>query len=94
MSDNEPVQAADEDIVADAAAPCVALVPVVQTVRWSPVADPLVSRADFLTQLIATAEHAPQTRSLRRGTPADAKTAYSARRPQAPGAGLRTRQII
>jgi hypothetical protein len=94
MLDNEPVQAPAEGIVADAEAPCVALVPVVQTVRWSRVADPLVSRADFLTQLIATAEHAPQTRSLRRGTPADAKTAYSARRPQAPSAGLRTRQII
>ena len=87
------MQAADEGIVADAAAPCVALVPVIQTVRWSRV-DPLLSRADFLTQLIATAEHAPQTRSLRRGTPADAKTAYSAKRPQAPSAGLRTRQVI
>jgi hypothetical protein len=93
MLDNEPVQAADEDINADAAAPCVALVPVVQTVRWSQV-DPLPSRADFLTQLIATAEHAPQTRSLRRGTPAEANTAYSAKRPQVPSAGLRTRQVI
>ncbi len=93
MLDNEPVQAADKDTIADAAAPCVALVPFVQTVHWSPV-DPLPSRADFLTQLIATAEHAPQTRSLRRGTPADAKTAYSAKRPKVPSAGLRTRQII
>jgi hypothetical protein len=94
MLDNEPVQAPDEGIVADAEPPCVALVPVIQTVHWSRVADPLVSRADFLTQLIATAEHAPQTRSLRRGTPADAKTAYSAKRPQAQSAGLRTRQVI
>ena len=94
MLDNEPVQAADEGIAADADSPCVALVPVVQTVHWSPVADPLLSRADFVTQLIATAEHVPQTRSLRRGTPADAKTAYSARRPQTPSAGLRTRQVI
>ena len=93
MLDNEPVQAAAESIVADAEPPCVALVPVIQTVRWSRV-DPLLSRADFLTQLIATAEHAPQTRSLRRGTPADAKTAYSAKRPQTPSAGLRTRQVI
>jgi hypothetical protein len=94
MLDNEPVQAADEDIGADAKPPCVALVPVIQTVRWSRVADPLLSRADFLTQLIATAEHVPQTRSLRRGTPADANTAYSAKRPQAQSAGLRTRQVI
>lgn len=88
------MQAGDERIVADAEPPCVALVPVIQTVRWSRAADPLLSRADFLTQLIATAEHAPQTRSLRRGTPADAKTAYSAKRPQTPTAGLRTRQVI
>ncbi|MEA2920743.1 MAG: hypothetical protein QOF07_706 [Bradyrhizobium sp.] len=94
MLDNEPEQAADEGIVADAEAPCVALVPVVQTVHWSRVADPLLSRADFVTQLIATAEHAPQTRSLRRGTPADAKSAYSAKLPQAQSAGLRTRQVI
>jgi hypothetical protein len=94
MLDNEPVQAADEDIVADVEPPCVALVPVIPTVRWSRVADSLSSRADFLTQLIATAEHVPQTRSLRRGTPADAKIAYSAKRPQAPSAGLRTRQVI
>ena len=94
MLDNEPVQAPDGGIVADAEAPCVALVPVVQTVRWSGVPDPRLSRADFLTQLIATAEHVPQTRSLRRGTPADANTAYSAKRPQTPSAGLRTRQVI
>jgi hypothetical protein len=94
MLDNEPVQAAAEGIVADAEARCVALVPVVQTVRWSGVPDSRLSRADFLTQLIATAEHVPQTRGLRRGTPADAKSAYSAKRPQTPSAGLRTRQVI
>src|SRR3954452_21420682 len=33
-------------------------------------------RADFVTHLIATAEHVPQTRTLRRATPADAKAAY------------------
>jgi hypothetical protein len=93
MLDNEPVQAADEGIVVDADSACVALVPVIQTAHWSR-ADSRLSRADFLTQLIATAEHAPQTRSLRRGTPADAKTAYSAKRPQAQSVGLRTRQVI
>jgi hypothetical protein len=92
MLDNKPVQAADEGIAVEAR--CVALVPVVQTVRWSGVPDSRLSRADFLTQLIATAEHVPQTRGLRRGTPADAKSAYSAKRPQTPSAGLRTRQVI
>jgi hypothetical protein len=94
MLDNEAVPAANVGTVADAEPPCVALVPMIQTVGWSRVANPMLSRADFLTQLIATAEHAPQTRSLRRGTPADAKTAYSAKRPQAQSAGLRTRQVI
>jgi hypothetical protein len=53
-----------------------------------------MSRADFVTQLIATAEYAPQTRSLRRATPADAQAAYSAHQRPAHGAGSRTRQII
>ena len=32
--------------------------------------------ASFLTQLIATAEHSPQTRTLRRASSADAQAAY------------------
>jgi len=45
----------------------------------------------FVTQLIATAEHDPQTRALRRATLADAQNAY---RRHTVGAGVRTRQII
>jgi hypothetical protein len=94
LDSDRPEQVADDGIAAaDAAPPCVALVPVVPTVHWSRVADAKLSRADFVTQLIATAEHAPQTRSLRRGTPADATTAYGAKQ-QVQGAGLRTRQVI
>jgi hypothetical protein len=48
----------------------------------------------FVTHLIATAEQVPQTRSLRRGTAADAQTAYGASPPHAVVAGIRTRQII
>jgi hypothetical protein len=56
-----------------------ALVPVAQ-------ADPTASlaqmgsrpRADFLAQLIATMEHAPQTRVRRRAEPEEAIAAYSA----------------
>jgi hypothetical protein len=48
----------------------------------------------FVTHLIATAEQLPQTRNLRRATPADAQSAYRASQPHAPGAGIRTRQII
>jgi hypothetical protein len=54
-----------------------------------------MSRADFVTQLIATAAYA-QTCTLRQATPADAQAAYGARWHQAsaPGAGIRTRQTI
>jgi hypothetical protein len=79
---------------ADEAPPCTALVPVVPTVRWSRVPGRPLSRADFVTQLIATAEHVPQTCCLRRASPADAQIAYGAKRFSNAGAGLRTRQII
>jgi hypothetical protein len=72
---------------------CMALVPVVPSVQWS---HPHLQRADsiFVTQLIATAEHDPQTRALRRATLADAQNAYGTNRRHTLGAGIRTRQII
>jgi hypothetical protein len=96
LSSDRPEQTVDDGVLADEKPACVALVPVVPTVHWSRVPDQQLSRADFVTQLIATAEHLPQTRSLRRATPADAKAAYGARWHQAPAqaAGIRTRQII
>lgn len=92
---DQPEQTADDGLLADEKPACVALVPVVPTLHWSRVPDQQRSRADFVTQLIATAEHVPQTRCLRRATPADAKAAYGARWHKAPaqGAGIRTRQI-
>ncbi|HEY5131220.1 MAG TPA: hypothetical protein VIJ35_28675, partial [Bradyrhizobium sp.] len=66
LSSDRPEQTLDDGVVADARPACVALVPVIPTVHWSRVPDQQLSRADFVTQLIATAEHAPQTRSLRR----------------------------
>ena len=93
-SNGQPDQTADDGALADEKPACVALVPVVPTVRWSRVPDQQMSRADFVTQLIATAEYAPQTRSLRRATPADAQAAYSAHQHPAHRAGGRTRQII
>jgi hypothetical protein len=89
-----PEQTADDGVHADEKPACVALVPVVPTVEWSRIPDQGRSRADFVTQLIATAEHVPQTRSLRRASPADAKAAYGAGWHKAPAqtAGVRTRQ--
>jgi hypothetical protein len=71
---------------------CVALVPVTQSVRWLPKGP--IARPDpgFVTQLIATADQAPQTRSLRRGSAADAQTAYRASQSRRYGTGFRTRQ--
>ena len=93
---DRPERTADDGVNADAKPACVALVPVIPAVQWARVPDQLRSRADFVTQLIATAEHLPQTRSLQRATPADAQAAYGARWHQAaaPGTGIRTRQII
>ena len=87
---------AEPDGVAPGERPaCVALVPVVPTVQWSRVPEQPQSRADFVTQLIATAQHIPQTRSLWRATPADANAAYGAQRHKTPAqtAGVRTRHI-
>jgi hypothetical protein len=93
-SNGQPDQTVDDGALADKKPACVALVPVVPTVRWSRVPDHQMSRADFVTHLIATAEYAPQTRSLRRATPADAQAAYSTHQRPAHRAGSRTRQII
>lgn len=73
---------------------CVELVPVTPSVRWIPKGP--IARPDpgFVTQLIATAAQAPQTRSLRRGSLADAQTAYGAGQVRRYGLGFRTRQTI
>ena len=94
LSNDQPEQeqALDGGILADAETDCVELVPVIPSVHWSRVPKQLRSRADFVTQLIATAEHVPQTRSFRRATPADAQAAYGPRVAQP--SGIRMRQII
>jgi hypothetical protein len=90
----EQTESADD--AADAKTPCVALVPVVASAHWPRVPDQQLSRADpgFVTQLIATAEHVPQTRSLRRATLADAQAAYRSvtDHNHATTTGLRTQQ--
>lgn len=95
LGSGRPEQTVDDGVHAGEGPGCVALVPAVATVQWSRVPDQRLSRADFVTQLIATAEHVPQTCSLRRASPADAKAAYGARWHKAPAqvAGVRTRQI-
>jgi len=48
----------------------------------------------FVTQLIATADHAPQTCLLRRGSPADAQAAYGPHFSERRSVTRRTKQII
>lgn len=95
MSDTE-FDPPETESGAEARPASVALVPVVASAQWSRPPDLQSSRADsnFVTQLIATAEHAPQTCSLRRATPADAQAAYrSVKDHNHPATiGLRTRQ--
>jgi hypothetical protein len=70
------------------------LVPVTQNVQWSPKSALPRPDPSFLAQLIATADQAPQTRGLRRASPADAQNAYGASQIRRHGAGFRTRQTI
>ena len=69
------------------------LVPVARSVRLSPKLAPRPAPT-FIVQLIATADQAPQTCRLRRASPADAQTAYSASQTQRACTGFRTRQTI
>jgi hypothetical protein len=96
LSTGRPEQTVDDGVLADAKPACVALVPVVTSTQWSQIPSKQQSRPNstFVTHLIATAERVPQTRSLRRATPADARTAYTANQHPVQGAGIRTRQII
>ena len=97
MSDSGgPEQTANDGVVLDARPASMALVPVIAPAQWSYVPRRLLSQPNstFVTHLIATAEQVPQTRILRRATPADAQTAYRATQHQTQGAGIRPRQII
>lgn len=73
---------------------CVELVPVTQTVHWSPKSAMPRPDPTFVAQLIATADHAPQTCSLRRASLADAQSAYGASLIRRYSTGFRTRQTI
>ncbi len=85
-----------DGVPADAKPPCVALVPMVTAARWShiPSSQRSLPNSTFVAHLIATAEHVPQTCTLRRATPADARTAYNANQHRLPGTGTRARQTI
>ena len=96
MTDINRAERTEDDSVADPRPACVALVPVNPSVERARIfslrsAPP---SAFFVTHLIATAAQAPQTRSLRRASLADAQTAYSVSRRAPQMAGFRTRHTI
>jgi hypothetical protein len=81
--------------VLDADGPaCVELVPVSQEVNWSRKASMARPDPSFLAQLIATADHAPQTCKLRRASIEDAQTAYGSHPQERRSVARRTRQVI
>ena len=83
----------EDGVTAEANPECVALVPVTETARWSHPVRPLPRpNSNFVTQLIATVEQAPQTRSLRRATASDAQAAYTSSSHRVVAAGLKARQ--
>ena len=90
LDTDRPEQAADDGVPTGVKPPCVALVPLVTAAKWSRVSSSQRSlpNSTFVAHLIAAAEHVPQTRSLRRATPADALTAYSTNQHRLQGTGM------
>ncbi|MFO1110583.1 MAG: hypothetical protein U1E61_15475 [Bradyrhizobium sp.] len=74
--------------------PSVALVPLSAQPDVHPTVPLNRADASFLTHLIATADHVPQTRCLRRGSPSDAQAAYGPHFCERRSVTRRTKQII
>ena len=92
-STDRPEPAVDDGV--EAKTPCVALVPVIPSAQWShSPGRRWPPNSIFVTQLIATADEAPQMGGVRQATLADAQSAYHARQSLARGAATQTRQII
>ena len=94
LGTDRPAESVEQGPAEEARPACTALVPVAEPVRWSN-RQPRRSLPDptFVTQLIATSEHFPQARSLRRAEVSDALEAYRPA-PRVQRAGLRTRQSV
>ena len=72
----------------------VELVPLSARADVRPKTQPNRPDASFVAQLIATADHAPQTRSLRRASYADAQAAYGPHVSERRSVSRRTKQIV
>ena len=80
--------------VVDTPSAWTALVPLSARIDCDPMIPLTRPDPSFVTQLIATAEHAPQTRKLRRGSYADAQAAYEPHICERRSVTRRTRQVI
>ena len=88
------VQEIEDGVFEDVEPSCVALVPATPTVFRARKIALIRPDASFVTQLIATAEHVPQTCELRRAAPADALSAYRAFQHRVQSAGTAPRPVI
>jgi len=84
----------EADVVTEVTPVSTALVPIASQMRWLPKIPLTRPDPSFVTQLIATAELAPQTRFMRRGSCADAQAAYGPHLGERRSVTRRTRQII
>jgi hypothetical protein len=84
----------DAEVVGDTPSTSFALVPLVVHIDRDPIMPLTRPDPSFVAQLIATAEQAPQTRNLRRGSYADAQAAYGPHFDERRSVTRRTRQVI
>ena len=94
MLDIDQSEVLDGEIISERATTCTDLVPLATTTHWAPKIPLPHADPSFVTQLIATAEREPQTRGLRRGSLADAQSAYGPHPGERRSVARRTRQII
>lgn len=100
MLDNDQSELLDGEIAdeakpaGDAETTSTALVPLAATTHWAPKIPLPHADPSFVAQLIATAAHEPQTRGQRRGSLADAQSAYGPHVDERRSVARRTRQII
>lgn len=96
MSDSErPDQELDKCETTDVNAGSGALIPMMPEAQPArPIVPPSRPSPVFVTHLLATVEQVPQTRTLRRATPAEAQTAYKTQKPERRRVSRRTRQVI
>ncbi|SED48696.1 hypothetical protein [Bradyrhizobium erythrophlei] len=94
MRDIDQSEVLDGEFTDAAGTTGTALVPLAATTHWAPKIPLAHADPSFVAHLIATAAHEPQTRGQRRGSLADAQSAYGPHVDERRSVARRTRQII